>query len=193
MEMDRKLQRTRKQELEYRGIASMGVPYNLRCLSLKLAEEYSTNNHARALLIPPECYFHRFLNRSYHHVAILSDNVIAARVVVVSAIKASSQPEKMVFHVVTDKITHTAMHAWFALNPVWPAMLEVRGLHQFYLSESVVTRIMETMEIHRAIQQHWYKRRGIIPVKIWMDAMRPSYISLLNHIRIYLPEVIINY
>ncbi|MCD7456902.1 Galacturonosyltransferase [Datura stramonium] len=60
-----------------------------------------------------------------------TDNILAASVVVNSAVQSSLKPEKIVFHVITDKKTYAGMHSWFALNPVTPALVEVKGVHQF--------------------------------------------------------------
>lgn len=193
--MERKMQWARKQRSAYRHLASIGVPNNLHCLCLRLAEEYSTNSRARTSLPPPE-YASRLKDKSYHHVAIISDNVLAAGVVVASAVMASSRADRMVFHVITDKKTYAPMHAWFALNPEWPATVEVKGLHQYDWSVSINTRIMETMELHRAIQEHYFKYdRGSAMEegndKWRLEILRPSAISILNHIRIHLPEVIL--
>ncbi|KAH9291202.1 hypothetical protein KI387_043607 [Taxus chinensis] len=56
--------------------------------------------------------------------AIFSDNVIAASVVVNSAVKNAKDPSKHVFHVVTDKMNLAAMQVWFKMQ-----MLSLNGSH----------------------------------------------------------------
>lgn len=139
--------------------------------------------------MPPPEYAYRLTNASYLHFVILTDNILAAAVAVSSTMASSGDPENFVFHIVTDKKTYTAMHAWFALSPVFPAVVEVKGLHQFDWPSSISTTVMETVEeIHRGSMAHRsytgddedYRR---------LEVLSPSSFSLLNYLRIHLPEV----
>ncbi|KAJ8626735.1 hypothetical protein MRB53_020042 [Persea americana] len=185
MKMERKVRAAKLQGSIYRHLASIGVPKSMHCLCLKLAEEYSVNALARSSLPPPE-FIHRITDTTHRHFAILTDNILAASVVVSSALRNCRQPEKMVFHVVTDKKTYAAMHAWFALHPVMPAVLEVKGLHKYDWPTNVNYRVMEMTEIHRALRDHYYYYGGDYGK---LQALRPSCTSLLNYMRIYLPEL----
>ncbi|XP_058101002.1 probable galacturonosyltransferase 15 [Magnolia sinica] len=191
--MDRKVRSARLQGSIYRHLASIGVPKSLHCLSLSLAEEYSVNALARSRLPSPDS-ISRLTDASYVHLAILTDNVLAASVVVSSAVRNSGHPERMVFHVITDKKTYTAMHAWFALNRAAPAVVEVKGLHQYDWPIQVNVGVMALVETHRAIREHYYYRKedgkrldGGDYRKL--EALRPSCLSLMNYMRIYLPEI----
>lgn len=185
LRMDRKVRSARLQGSIYRQLASIGIPKSMHCLCLRLAEEYSINALARSPLPPPESIY-RLTDASHHHFAILTDNVLAASVVVSSAVRNCRQPEKMVFHVITDKKTYTAMHAWFGLNPVAPAVLEVKGLHQYDWPIHVNEGVMEMLEIHRANREHRYHHGGDYGK---LEALRPSCFSLMNYLRIYLPDL----
>ncbi|CAN4104442.1 unnamed protein product [Withania somnifera] len=173
MKLEQLVESARQRESIFWHLASHGVPKGIHCLSLKLAEEYAEN--AAALL--------------------LTDNVLAASVVVSSTIKSSSIPERLVFHIVTDKKTYAAMHAWFAVNSVNSAVLEVRGLHQYDWSHEVNLGIKEMIEIHRLICSHKLgsMRRESITNEYAhvkdLQHLRPSCTSLLNHLRIYIPEL----
>jgi hypothetical protein len=69
----------------YRHFASKGVPKGLHCLSLRLTADYSTNPEAsRQLPSPEEAY--RLTDNSLRHFVLLSDNVLAASVVVKSTV-----------------------------------------------------------------------------------------------------------
>lgn len=194
--MERKVKSARKRESVYWYLASHGVPKGLHCLCLKLAEEYAVNAKARARLPQPE-YVSRLTDPSFHHLVLLTDNVLAASVVVSSAIRSSADPQKLVFHIITDKKTYTPMHAWFATNSIDSVVVEVKGLHQFDWSEEVNNRVKDMLEIHRLIWKRFYNdfkgdnfdydgedRRQL-------DVLSPSSLSLLNHLRIYVPEVLI--
>ncbi|PKA54583.1 putative galacturonosyltransferase 15 [Apostasia shenzhenica] len=188
MKMDNKVQSARMQASLYRHLASIGVPKNMHCLALRLAEEYLVNANARSSLPPPE-YAYRLTNSSYIHFALLTDNILGASVVVFSTLKSSANPERLIFHVITDKKTYTAMHAWFALNSVSPAILEVKGLHQFDWPLKVNEMILETVQVVRECLSAYHTHR-----RSWHDYERyeapsSSSFSLLNYLKIHLPEL----
>lgn len=192
--MERKVQSARQRETVYWHLASHGVPKSLHCLCLKLAEEYAVNSMARSRLPPPE-YVSRLSDPSFHHLVLLTDNVLAASVVISSTVQNSANPEKLVFHIVTDKKTYTPMHAWFAINSINSAAVEVKGLHQYDWSQEVNVGVKEMLEIHRLIWSHYYytlkeddfEDNG--EHKRYLEALSPSCLSLMNHLRIYIPEV----
>ncbi|CAI9299694.1 unnamed protein product [Lactuca saligna] len=85
-------------------------------------------------------------------------------VVVTSTVQSSLTPENIIFHVITDKKTYVGMHSWFALNPISPSIIEVKG-----------TNVCDTVNPRS--------------FALKLQARMPKYISLLNHLRIYLPEL----
>ncbi|XP_010916158.2 probable galacturonosyltransferase 13 [Elaeis guineensis] len=187
MKMDHKVQLARLRTLFYGHLASIGIPKSLHCLGLRLTEEYLVNALARSSLPPPE-YASRLTNGSYIHFALITDNVLAAAVVVSSTITSSADPEKIVFHIITDKKTYTAMHAWFALNHVPPAIVEVKSLHQFDWPAHVNDMVMETVEeIHKSSSAYRYYSRADEYRRL--EALKPSTFSVLNYLRIHLPEL----
>ena len=192
--MERQIQLARRQESIYWHLASHGVPKSLHCLCLKLAEEYAVNAMARSRLPSPE-FVYRLTDSSFHHVVLLSDNVLATSLVVSSTVKNSANPEKLVFHIVTDKKTYTPMHAWFAVTFISSAVVEIKGLHQYDWSREVNVGVREIMEIHRLIWRHNYnnfKKDNYEYVggrERDLEVLNPSCLSLMNHLRIYIPEV----
>ncbi|XVF14521.1 hypothetical protein REPUB_Repub09cG0068000 [Reevesia pubescens] len=192
--MEQKVQSAKKRELMYWYLASRGVPKSLHCLCLKLAEEYAVNAMARSRLPPPE-HVSRLADTSFHHVVLLTDNVLAASVVISSTVENAANPEKLVFHVVTDKKTYTPMHAWFAINSVKSAAVEVKGLHQYDWSQEVNVGVKQMLEIHRLIWSHYYNNLKEEDFeyegehKSCLEALSPSCLSLMNHLRIYIPEL----
>uniref|UniRef100_A0A251T0X4 Putative nucleotide-diphospho-sugar transferase, Plant galacturonosyltransferase GAUT n=1 Tax=Helianthus annuus TaxID=4232 RepID=A0A251T0X4_HELAN len=86
-------------------------PKRYHCLSLRLTIDY--------YLLPLEKrVFPRrenLENPDLYHYALFSDNVLAASVVVNSTIKNAKEPEKHVFHLVSDKLNFGAMNMWFYL------------------------------------------------------------------------------
>lgn len=194
MKMEKKVQSARRLESVSWHLASHGVPKSLHCLHLKLAEEYAINASARSPLPSPE-YISRLTDSSFHHVVLLTDNVLAASVVIASTVKNSRNPGKLVFHVVTDKKTYSPMHSWFAMNIVASAVVEVKGLHQYDWSHEVNIGVKEMLEIHRLIWSHKYEYmkkedfESLVDHERGLEFLSPSGISLLNHLRIYIPEV----
>lgn len=191
--MERLVQKAKWHETLYWHLASHGVPSSFHCLSLKLAEEYAVNAVARSPLPPPQ-YMYRLTHPFFKHVVLLTDNVLAASVVVSSAVEASSHPEELVFHVVTDKKSYTSMHAWFAVNRIRSAVVEVKGLHQYDWPREMSVAVEEMLEAHVEMRNH--KRRRMMEgfeflkeLDYGTDPLNPSCASLLNHLRMYLPQV----
>ncbi|KAK9011499.1 hypothetical protein V6N11_044347 [Hibiscus sabdariffa] len=194
LDMERKVQSAKKHELMYWYLASRGVPKSLHCLCLKLTEEYAVNAIARSRLPPPE-HVSRLADKSFHHIVLLTDNVLAASVVITSTVEKAANPEKLVFHIVTDKKTYSPMHAWFAINSLKSAVVEVKGLHQYDWSQEVNVGVKQMLEIHHLICSHYYNNlkeedfeHGGEHQNIF-EALNPSCLSLMNHLRIYIPEL----
>lgn len=191
--MEHLVQKAKWHESLYWHLASHGVPNSLHCLSLKLAEEYAVNALARSPLPLPQ-YVYRLTHPFFKHIVLLTDNVLAASVVISSAVEASSNPEELVFHIVTDKKSYTSMHAWFAVNRIRSAVVKIKGLHQYDWPREMNVAVEEMLETHVEIQNH--KRRRMMEESEFLkeldhttDVLNPSRVSLLNHLRIYLPEV----
>jgi alpha-1,4-galacturonosyltransferase len=185
------------QEALYRHYASSGVPKGLHCLALKLTVEYSSNARARQDLPSPDLA-PRLTDLALHHLVLATDNVLAASVVVASTVHNAADPEKIIFHVITDKKTYAAMHAWFSLNPLSPAIVEVKGVHQFdWLTRDNVP-VLQAMETSQDMKRYYHgdhtagtniSQYSPTILAAYLQARSPKYISILNHLRIYLPEV----
>ncbi|CAM0949384.1 unnamed protein product [Alopecurus aequalis] len=194
--MDKELRSSRLSEQLNKHYAAIAIPKGLYCLSLRLTDVYSSNALARKQLPPPELV-PRLSDNSYFHFVVASDNILAASVVVRSAVTSALKPEKIVFHVITDKKTYPAMHSWFALNPHYPAIIEVKGVHQFeWLTKEngPVLEAIETQHIARSRHHgnHLARTTADDSPRVFaakLQAGSPTYTSVLNHIRIYLPEL----
>ncbi|WVZ68972.1 hypothetical protein U9M48_017843 [Paspalum notatum var. saurae] len=190
LKMDRKVKSSRLRALFNRHLASLAVPKSVHCLTLRLAEEFAVNSAARSPVPPPE-HAPRLTDASYLHVALVTDNVLAAAVAVASAVRSAADPARLVFHVVTDKKSYVPMHSWFALHPVAPAVVEVKGLHQFdWRDAGVVASVMRTVdEVQRsALDYHRCCDGSAESERRRLEASKPSTFSLLNYLKIHLPE-----
>ncbi|XP_073118431.1 probable galacturonosyltransferase 14 [Henckelia pumila] len=197
---EREIRESKFAELMHKHFAASAIPKGIHCLSLRLTDEYSSNAHARKQLPSPEL-LPLLSDNSYHHFVLSTDNILAAAVVVASAVRSSANPERIVFHVITDKKTYAGMHSWFALNPVSPALVEVKGVHQFDWLTRENVPVLEAVENHYGIR-NYYHGNHIAGANLSdttprtfaskLQARSPKYISLLNHLRIYLPELFPN-
>ncbi|XP_078151803.1 putative galacturonosyltransferase 15 isoform X3 [Carex rostrata] len=187
LKMEHKARSARLRSSFYHHLASVSVPKSLHCLTLLLAEEYSINSLARSSL-PESHHISCLTNASYLHIALLTDNILAASVVISSTIKHSKNPNKLIFHIITDKKTFFAMHAWFALHQAHPAVVEVKGLHQFDLSADLGRSVVETIKEVR-LSKSMYSQYGGGDWEVkWLESLKPSSYSLLNYLKIHLPE-----
>lgn len=118
--------------------------------------------------------------------------------VAASLVKNSLWPHKLVLHIITDKKTYTPMQAWFSLHPIDPAIIEVKALHHFDWFAKGKVPVLEAMEKDQrarsqfqggssAIMKNNTEKPHIIAAKL--QALSPKYNSMMNHIRIHLPEV----
>ncbi|KAJ6853528.1 putative galacturonosyltransferase 13 [Iris pallida] len=196
--MDREVKKSRLAEQLHKHFAASAIPKGIHCLSLRLTDEYSSNAHARKQLPSPELL--PLLSDNSYHFVLASDNILAASVVVTSTVRSSLNPERIVFHVITDKKTYPGMHSWFALYPVHPAIVEVKGVHQFDWLTRENVPVLEAIENHHGVRNH-YHGNHVIGTNVTdtprvfaskLQARSPKYISLLNHLRIYLPELFPN-
>ncbi|KAL8205567.1 hypothetical protein R6Q57_009118 [Mikania cordata] len=193
-------QRTRTakiQEYLYRHVASTSIPKNLHCLALRLAHEHATNSAARLQLPVPELV-PNLVNNSYFHFVLASDNILAASVVATSLVYNSLRPEMVVIHIITDRKTYSPMQAWFSLHRLAPAVLEVKALHHFDWFAMGKVLVLEAMEKDQKARAHFRggssaivanntEKPHVIAAKL--QAMSPKYHSLMNHVRIYLPQM----
>lgn len=193
-------QRTRTakiQEYLYRHVASSSIPKQLHCLALRLASEHS-NNAAARLQLPSAELVPALVDNSYFHYVLASDNVLAASVVATSLVRNSLRPQRVVLHVITDRKTYYPMQAWFSLHPLSPAIIEVKPLHHFDWFTKGKVPVLEAMEKDQKVRSQFRggssaivandtEKPNVIASKL--QALSPKYNSVMNHIRIHLPEV----
>ncbi|GKA52342.1 probable galacturonosyltransferase 12 [Tanacetum coccineum] len=140
----------------------------------------------------------RLVDNSYFHFVLASDNILAASVVATSLVYNSLRPDLVVVHIITDRKTYSPMQAWFSLHPLSPAVIEVKALHHFDWFAKGKVPVLEAMEKDQkaraqfrggssAIVANNTEKPYIIAAKL--QAMSPKYNSLMNHVRIYLPEM----
>ncbi|KAH9549866.1 hypothetical protein CY35_10G041500 [Sphagnum magellanicum] len=164
-------------------LAAKNVPKGLHCLSMCLMVEY----HAH---FPDEKEFvdhEKLEDPCLYHYAIFSDNILAAGVVVNSTVFNAKEPEKHVFHVVTDKLNYGAMKVWFLVNPPGKATIHVQNVDDFKWLNSSYCPVLQQLE--SATMKEYYFKADHATGSANLKFRNPKYLSVLNHLRFYLPKV----
>lgn len=104
-----------------------------------------------------------------------------------TCLQAASEPARCVFHVVTDEMNFGAMQAWFALNPPNPAAIEVQNIDSFtWLTPEYSPVLKQLQDVET---QSYYFQASLKESKNTIKFRNPKYLSMLNHIRFYIPEI----
>ncbi|KAJ6831559.1 galacturonosyltransferase 8 [Iris pallida] len=167
-------------------IAAKSIPRSLHCLSMRLMEER---------IARPERYERpetkpELEDPKLYHYAIFSDNVLAASVVLNSAVANSKDPSRHVFHVVTDRMNLGAMQVMFKLKDYKGAHIEVKSFEEYTFLNSSYVPVLRQLESAN-LQKFYYENKLENATKDTanMKFRNPKYLSMLNHLRFYLPEM----
>lgn len=167
-------------------IAAKSTPKSLHCLAMRLMGEMIENPEKYRDAEPkPE-----FEDPSLYHYALFSDNVIAVSVVVNSTVMNAAEKNKHVFHVVTDKMNVAAMKVWFKRKPVKGAHVEVKAVEEYTFLNSSYVPVLKQLESAK-LQKFYFENRAENATKDVSNLKfkNPKYLSMLNHLRFYLPEM----
>ncbi|XXG41495.1 hypothetical protein AAC387_Pa01g1941 [Persea americana] len=167
-------------------IAAKSIPKSLHCIAMRLMEERIAH---------PDRYTDagsdpELEDPSLYHYAIFSDNVVAASVVVNSAVKNSKEPWKHVFHVVTDRMNLGAMQVMFKTKDYGGAHVEVKAVEDYKFLNSSYVPVLRQLESAN-LQRFYFENKLENATKDTtnMKFRNPKYLSMLNHLRFYLPEM----
>ncbi|XP_047954562.1 polygalacturonate 4-alpha-galacturonosyltransferase-like isoform X2 [Salvia hispanica] len=184
---DEQVRSLKKQSTFLSQLAAKTIPNGLHCLAMRLTIDY--------YLLPPEKRkFPRSENLEnpiLYHYALFSDNVLAASVVVNSTIMNAKDPRKHVFHLVTDKLNFGAMNMWFLLNPPGKATIHVENVDEFKWLNSSYCPVLRQLE-SAAMKEYYFKAAHPTTLSAGSSNLKyrnPKYLSMLNHLRFYLPQV----
>nr|CAD1821433.1 unnamed protein product [Ananas comosus var. bracteatus] len=184
---DEQVRSLKKQSTFLSQLAAKTIPNGIHCLSMRLTIDY--------YLLPPEKRkfpgSENLENPDLYHYALFSDNVLAASVVVNSTIMNAKEPEKHVFHLVTDKLNFGAMNMWFLLNPPGKATIHVENVDEFKWLNSSYCPVLRQLE-SASMKEYYFKADHPTTLSAGSSNLKyrnPKYLSMLNHLRFYLPQV----
>nr|AID53187.1 galacturonosyltransferase 8-like protein [Dendrobium officinale] len=184
--VNEQLAKAKKQGAFSSMIAAKSIPKSLHCLAMRLMEEQIAHpdRYAEPDTPPPALEDPRL-----YHYAIFSDNVLAASVVVNSAVKNAKDPMKHVFHVVTDRM-NLALCSNVQLKDYVAPMLKFAPLRtNKFLNSSYVPVLRQLGSAN--LQRFYFENKLENATKDTnnMKFRNPKYLSMLNHLRFYLPEM----
>lgn len=96
-------------------------------------------------------------------------------------------PENHVFHIVTDRLNYAAMKMWFLANPPGKATIQIRNVEEFTWLNSSYSPVLKQLGSKSMIDYYFKTHRAISDENL--KFRNPKYLSILNHLRFYLPEI----
>lgn len=174
---------------KYGQIAAEEVPKSLYCLGIRLTTEWFRSQflHKKLKERKQMEINSKLKDNNLNHFCVFSDNILATSVVVNSTALNSKNPSSVVFHLVTDEVNHAAMKAWFSLNSFQGVTVEVQKFEDFtWLNASYVPVLKQLQDSDT--RNYYFSGNndgGRTPIKF----RNPKYLSMLNHLRFYIPEV----
>ncbi|XP_047310365.1 probable galacturonosyltransferase 4 [Impatiens glandulifera] len=173
----------KKQALFLTHLTAKTMPKGLHCLPLRLTSEYFTLDSSKRNFANQE----NLEDPSLFHYALFTDNVLAAAVVVNSTISHAKDPTKHVFHIVTDKLNYAAMSMWFLSSPPGKATIQVQNIDEFTWLNSSYSPVLKQLGSQSMIDYYFKTRRSDSDPNL--KYRNPKYLSMMNHLRFYLPEI----
>uniref|UniRef100_M8BMT9 Hexosyltransferase n=1 Tax=Aegilops tauschii TaxID=37682 RepID=M8BMT9_AEGTA len=122
-----------------------------------------------------------------YHYALFSDNILATAVVVNSTVLNAKHPSRHVFHIVTDRLNYAPMRMWFLSNPPGKATIEVHNIDEFTWLNDSSSLLLKQLGSQSMIDYYFTAQSA--NSDSYLKYRNPKYLSMLNHLRFYLPEI----
>eukprot|EP01018_Ginkgo_biloba_P004528 Gb_39838 [translate_table: standard] len=172
----------RKQSVFLYQLAVQTMSKSLHCLSMRLTVEYFRTYKDHSKLPSSK----KLEDPNLYHYVIYSTNTLAASIVVNSTIIHAKEPQKHVFHLITDRQNYAAMKFWFSENTYGDATVHVQNLDDLNLphSKSSMMASLSSEEFRVSIES---------PTPNSSDSTASNrklrYLSVFNHPHFLLPEI----
>ncbi|CAL5184060.1 unnamed protein product [Lathyrus oleraceus] len=173
----------KKQTLFLTQLTAKTLPKGLHCLPLRLTTDYYKLNASQQQFANQE----KLEDPKLYHYALFSDNILATAVVVNSTVVNAKDATKHVFHVVTDRLNYAAMRMWFLGNPPGKATIQVQNVEDFTWLNASYSPVLKQLASPAMIDYYFKAHRATSDSNL--KYRNPKYLSILNHLRFYLPEV----
>ncbi|KAI3698240.1 hypothetical protein L6452_31353 [Arctium lappa] len=173
----------KKQTLFLTHLTAKTVPKGLHCLPLRLSADYHSLNSSAQQFTNEE----KLQDPRLFHYALFSDNVLATAVVVNSTVSNAKDSSRHVFHIVTDRLNYAAMRMWFLANPPANATIEVQNVEEFTWLNASYSPVLQQLASRKMIDYYFKSHHGELDPNL--KFRNPKYLSIMNHLRFYLPEI----
>ncbi|XP_054778022.1 probable galacturonosyltransferase 4 isoform X2 [Prosopis cineraria] len=180
---EEQLRAHKKQALFLTQLTAKTLPKGLHCLPLRLTTEYYSLNSSQQEFPNQE----KLEDPELFHYAIFSDNILATAVVVNSTVSNAKHPSKHVIHIVTDRLNYAAMRMWFLANPPGRATIQVQNIEEFTWLNASYSPVLKQLGSPSMIDYYFRAHRASSDSNL--KFRNPKYLSILNHLRFYLPEI----
>lgn len=172
------------QGMAFGQLVAEALPKSIHCVNVKLTVDW-LRKPSLQVFADEKRNSPRFVDNNLYHFCIFSDNVLATSVAVNSTISNADHPKQLVFHIVTNGITYNAMQAWFLSNDFKGSTIEVQNIEEFsWLNASYAPIVKQLVDAERAYYFTEYQ-----DLKDQPKLQNPKYLSLLNHLRFYIPQI----
>ncbi|GAB4825017.1 Probable galacturonosyltransferase 10 [Ancistrocladus abbreviatus] len=172
---------------KYGQIAAEEVPKSLYCLGVQLATEWFKSPNLQRKLVHKKKSAWKLEDNSLYHFCVFSDNILATSVVVNSTAVNSKNPDTVVFHLVTDEVNYAPMKAWFSMNDFRDVTVDVQKIEDFSWLNASYVPVLRQLRDSETTKYYFSGSNddNRTPIKF----RNPKYLSMLNHLRFYIPEV----
>ena len=96
-------------------------------------------------------------------------------------------PSDHVFHIVTDRLNYAPMRMWFLSNPPGKATIEVQNTGEFTWLNDSYSPVLKQLGSQSMIDYYFGTNRANPDSNL--KYRNSKYLSILNHLRFYLPEI----
>ncbi|OVA16920.1 Glycosyl transferase [Macleaya cordata] len=173
------------QSTAFGQLAAEMLPKNLHCLNIKLTADWHRKPILREVAAEKK-NSPRLVDNNLYHFCIFSDNLLATSAVVNSTVSNADHPKQLVFHIVTDGISYGAMQTWFLGNDFKGSTIEIQNIEEFSWLNASYSPVVKQL-LDEEVRAYYFGTSQ--DPKGETKFRNPKYLSLLNHLRFYIPEI----